>query len=326
MRPVSLTVVPSHNAAGEEATARPFIAECDAMRSVLATVARIAGNDAPVLVTGETGTGKGIIARAVHAASPRASRPFVSVNCAALPEPLLEMELFGSGKPAHPGGAPTRRGLFVEAQGGTLFLDEIGDLSAGIQAKLLHVLERAVVRPSGEKDPAPDVRLVTATHKNLHRAAEQGTFREDLLFRLDVMSIELPALRDRGADFTALAELAFKAAKARHPSSPVVEIGDEAMERLRAHRWPGNIRELEAVIERLVAVGNRSVVGVDDLPVRLVRPAPAPPFGGDVIPIRTLQHLYARWALAELGGVRKRTAERLGVDVKTLAKWLAYDG
>jgi two-component system response regulator HydG len=300
------------------------IAESPGMRAALDVASRVAKTSAPVLITGETGTGKGIIARAIHAESERSSRSFVTVNCAALPESLLESELFGHLKGAFTGAVNGRPGLFADAHGGTLFLDEIGDMALGVQAKLLDVLERGVVRPVGaEKERAVDVRIIAATHRDLRDSAEKGIFRQDLLFRLDVVPVEIPPLYTRRDDIVTLAELFLKDAKGRHPTSVVTALSPGVLQRFCTYRWPGNVRELKHLVERVVVLGQQAVVEERDLPATLLSSdAASPTFTGQVIPVRKLQRIYAQWALEQLGGLRGRTAEQLGVDAKTLAKWL----
>jgi two-component system response regulator HydG len=301
------------------------VAESAAMRAALDVCARVAPTDAPVLITGETGTGKDVFARAIHGQSARAARPFVSVNCAALPETLLESELFGHVKGAFTGALSARAGLVAEADGGTLFLDEIGDMALAVQAKLLHVLERGVVRPVGsEKERAVDVRVIAATHHDLKGAAERGDFRQDLLFRLDVVPLELPPLYARREDVAPLAAQFLREARERHPSSPVVALSPAVLRRFASYRWPGNVREMKHLVERLVLLGRGAEVEESELPVAMLDQAQqAPAFSGEVLPIRRLQRLYAQWALQQSDGMRGRTAEKLGVDAKTLAKWLA---
>ena len=302
-----------------------FVGTSPAMRAVLDVVQRIAGTDAPVLLGGETGTGKGMVAKMLHGEGARASGPFVTVNCAALPEPLLESELFGHTKGAFTGATQDRAGLFTEANGGTILLDEIGEMPLPLQAKLLHVLESHTVRPVGASRERPvDVRVVSATHRDLREAVRAGTFREDLLYRLDVVPIRLPPLRERREDVPLLAEHFLAAARARYPNSPVERLSREALGKLLDYRWPGNVRELAHLMERLVLLGRRPEIGLDELPVsvREAEPPRGMSFGEGVIPIRELQRRYAAWALQECGGHRGRTAERLGIDPKTLGKWL----
>jgi two-component system response regulator HydG len=319
----------------EQGGVPPILGQSAAMKKVFDVVERVASVDVPVLVLGETGTGKGLLAQTLHARSPRAAMPFVSVNCAALPDALLESELFGHAKGAFTGATSARAGLFVEADGGTLVLDEIGELPLALQAKLLHALERGTVRPVGEShERKVDVRIIAATHRDLHGAAQRGTFREDLLYRLDVVTIELPALRQRREDIPALIDHFLRVALQRYEHSSVARIAPDAMERLVAYRWPGNVRELAHTIERLVLLGRGAEVSVADLPTAITAAANSAEsmeptgagearFGGDVVPIRELQRQYAAWALASLGGNRSRTAERLGIDRGTLARWLA---
>jgi two-component system response regulator HydG len=306
---------------------RNIIGSSRAMQAVLDVIARVADSPLPVLITGETGTGKGLIARAIHGESPRSEGPFVTVNCAALPENLLESELFGHVKGAFTGATTARPGLFTEATGGTLFLDEIGDMALPLQAKLLHVIESESVRPVGaEKEHAVDVRIVAATNRDLRAAVQEGKFREDLLYRLDVVTIEAPPLRHRREDIVELAEHFLAEAKARHASSPVERLSRDTVDRLLAWSWPGNVRELAHVIERLVVLGRSAEIQASDLPASLSDERHAEGglvFRGDVIPVRELQRRYAAWALEQLGGHKGRTADRLGIDGKTLAKWLA---
>jgi two-component system, NtrC family, response regulator HydG len=295
------------------------------LQAVLDVVERVAESPVPVLITGETGTGKGLVARAIHAESHRTG-PLVPVNCAAIPENLLESELFGHVKGAFTGAASSRPGLFTEASGGTLFLDEVGELALPLQAKLLRVIEAGAVRPVGaEKEHAVDVRIVAATNRDLREAVRAGKFREDLLYRLDVVTIEVPPLRHRREDVLFLAEHFLADARRRHPDSPVVRLSPSVAERMTSYDWPGNVRELQHVIERMVVLGTKVEVGVEDLSAHLLdgEKVAGLSFRGQVIPFRDLQKRYAAWALDQCGGHRGRTAERLGVDAKTLAKWLS---
>jgi two-component system response regulator HydG len=297
-----------------------------AMGAVRERIQRVADAPAPVIILGETGTGKGLVARALHADSQRAGRAFVSLNCAALPEQLLESELFGYVKGAFTGAVADRAGLFSEADGGSLFLDEIGEMPPSLQAKLLHVLESGTVRPVGAaKQIEVDVRIIAATHRNLGRAVREGTFREDLLYRLDVVSIALPPLRDRRDDIPELLDHFLAEARRKYPQTPVTGLSAGALTRLKGHAWPGNVRELAHTVEKLVLLGRAAEIGVEDLRDLLDHGAEAPgrfEFHGDIIPLRDLERRYASWALAKTGGHRAKTAEKLGVDPKTLRKWL----
>jgi two-component system response regulator HydG len=306
-----------------------LVAKSIAMRDVFDIASRIAEADTPVLIMGETGTGKSALARAIHTTSARAAMPFVAVNCAALPETLLESELFGHVKGAFTGATSARAGLFAEADGGTLLLDEVGEMSPALQAKLLHVIETGTVRAVGaSKERQVRVRIVAATHRDLRERAHAGSFREDLLYRLDVVAIEIPALRHRREDIPLLIERLLADAKSRHPASSVERFSPEAMARLMDHAWPGNVRELAHAIERVVLLGRAAEVAASELPPTVTG---APPPGlpamveGDVIPFREVQRRYATWALERFGGHRARTAEALGVDKKTLAKWLSSE-
>jgi two-component system response regulator HydG len=249
----------------------------------------------------------------------------VVVNCAALPETLLESELFGYVKGAFTGAASDRPGLFREADGGTLLLDEIGEMALGLQAKLLHVIEQGRIRPVGSsKDKEIDVRVLAATHRNLHEAAREGTFRQDLLYRLDVLSVTVPPLRERREDLPELITHFFEQARAKYPQGVPERVSSPAMERLLAYAWPGNVRELGHLMEKVVLLGRSPLVAVEDLPPAVLQPAVATPeFAGMVIPIRDLQRRYAAWALAQLGGHKGKAAEQLGIDAKTLYKWLS---
>jgi two-component system, NtrC family, response regulator HydG len=295
------------------------------MRNVRELVNRVAAVPVPVLILGETGTGKSLVAQAIHAESPRANRPFVVVNCAALPESLLESELFGYIKGAFTGANSDRPGLFREASGGTLFLDEIGEMAPGLQAKLLRVIEQGTIRPVGAtKEEQVDVRLVVATHRNLRQAAKVGTFREDLLYRLDVISIQMPALRDRREDLPELIAYFLQQARTKYPAALPEKLSREALDCLLAYDWPGNVRELAHVLEKVVLLGRTATVSLDDVPdsVRNAERKAPTDFQGEIIPIRDLQRRYANWALGQLGGHKGKTAEKLGIDAKTLWKWL----
>jgi two-component system response regulator HydG len=311
-------------------TVGALVHESAAMRAVVDVIERVSSSSVPMLLLGETGTGKSIVARAIHDAGPRADKAFVTVNCAALPEQLLESELFGHLKGAFTGAHNARRGLFAEADGGTILLDEIADMASPVQAKLLHVLERGVVRPVGaEREIDVDVRVIAATNRDLRADVASGRFREDLLFRLDVVSLELPPLRARSDDIVALAAHFFDEAKARHPKSPVERLGRDVMDAFLRASWPGNVRELKHVVERLVVLGKGADATLADVPSALVDAkagaanAISAVFSGDVVAMRKMQRSYAQWAFAALGGNKARTAEKLALDVKTLSKLLA---
>jgi DNA-binding NtrC family response regulator len=306
-----------------------LVGRSTAMRAVFEVLARVADADVPVLLTGETGTGKTTIAAALHARSARASAPFVAVNCAALPEQLLESELFGHTRGAFTGATQASPGLFAEADQGTLFLDEIGELQPALQAKLLHVIERGVVRPvGGTRERRVNTRILAATNLDLAAAVRDGEFREDLYYRLALVVLEVPPLRERREDIPLLVEQAFSAARRRYPTAVPRRIGDEVMAAFLAYRWPGNVRELAHLVERLVLLSRSEVIGPADLPRGFGSEGPeAPPDGpslGDaVLPLREVQRRYARWAVAQHGGVKAHAARALGVDIKTLGKLIS---
>lgn len=321
-------IVALREAARRHREGRTLIAESAGMREVLDTVERVARAEAPILVLGETGTGKGRIAEELHARSSRASKPFVSINCAAIPESLLESELFGHVKGAFTGASDSRPGLFVEANGGTLFLDEIGDLALGLQAKLLHVLERGAVRPVGSSNEKPvDVRIVAATHRSLRHRVTTGEFREDLLYRLDVVSIELPPLRQRLDDLPMLIEAFLQEAKSKHPDRLAERFSPDVLRVFYDYAWPGNVRELAHVVERCVLLARRPAIGIEDLPpaMNARRTDSEPTFSGEILPLRELKRRYVAWACERFGGDRHAAAESLAIDARTLAGMLHGD-
>jgi two-component system response regulator HydG len=304
------------------------VGQSDAMRAACSLAARVADASTPVLLLGETGTGKGLIAHSLHAQSRRAARPFVTINCAAVPDQLLETELFGHVRGAFTGATAHRVGLLEEADGGTLFLDEIGEMPMPLQAKLLDVLERGVVRAIGSnKEKTLDVRIVAATHRDVRRQAAAGEFREDLLFRLDVVTITIPPLRDRRDDLPELVAHFLGLARRKHDQSPVRRIPPPVFDRLMRHDWPGNVRELANVVERLVVLGAAEAASAEDLPEGFGTGGSASPgFSGGVLPLQDMERRYARWALGQLGGRKMATAEKLEIDRKTLARLLGEPG
>ena len=252
-----------------------LIGQSPAMAQVFETVARVAGSSTTVLLTGESGTGKEVVARALHASSARAHSPFVPVNCAAIPEQLLESELFGHEKGAFTGATSRRRGRFERAHGGTLFLDEIGDMSLVLQAKLLRVLEDGSVESLGSEAPTMvDVRAVAATNRDLSEAIASGTFREDLYYRLAVVELAVPPLRERGDDIRRLA-LHFAALFGERHGRPIRGISARALQRLESYEWPGNVRELRNVVDRAVMLCRGDVITSGSL-----RLGPAAPNAG----------------------------------------------
>ena len=300
---------------------QPLIAADPAMRRLLALAERVAQSDGTVLISGESGTGKEVVARHVHAHSPRAEGPFLAVNCAAIPESMLESMLFGYEKGAYTGAHQARPGKFEQACGGTLLLDEISEMDIALQAKLLRVLqEKEVERLGGSRLIPLDVRVLATTNRRLAAAVRDGLFREDLYYRLNVLPLQVPALRERPQDIAALAEAFLQ----RHaPAGRVPLIGADARERLLAHGWPGNVRELENCMQRaaLLAVGETLGAADIDFGETLEAPAEAaPPLEGD---LRERERQIIIDALRASGGSRKGAAERLGISPRTLRYKLA---
>jgi DNA-binding NtrC family response regulator len=295
------------------------------MQEVFGLIRRLSGSSVNVLVTGESGTGKELVARAIHYNSPRSKRAFVAVNCAAIPDQLLESELFGYKRGAFTDARSDRQGMFVEADGGTLFLDEIGDLSPALQAKLLRVLAEREIRPLGATRPEKiDVRVISATHQDLQAGMRAGTFREDLYYRLNVLQLHLPALRDRAEDLLPLCEHFLHRASERS-EKPITGFSQAATKVLLSHSWPGNVRELENVIERAVALCDGPQITPQDLPQTLRERRPTDLVGYALQRNMTLQELEREFILRvmkEEGGNKTRAASRLGLDRKTLYRKL----
>ena len=286
-------------------------------------IARVAALDTTVLIQGETGTGKELVARAIHYTGPRADRPFVVIDCAAIPEPLFESELFGHERGAFTGAITTRRGLLETAQGGTCFLDEVSELSGALQAKLLRVLQDRVLRRVGGNDPIPvDVRLVAATNRDLRKRVEDGLFREDLYYRLNGVTIAVPALRERGDDVAVLAEH-FARKYAPVAGKSVEGFAPDTLEALRAYAWPGNVRELEHAIERAVALARSPLLLPEDLPADVrAQAARVPELPQKRMTLAELKHWYVALVLDEADGNKVRAAELLGIDRRTLYRIL----
>jgi two-component system response regulator HydG len=298
-----------------------------AMKRVYELLDRVAETDASVLITGESGTGKEVVAHALHNRSRRASQPFVPVNCAAVPEALLESELFGHVKGAFTDARTARPGLFVKASGGTLFLDEIGELPLALQPKLLRALQERVVRPVGSDTEVPfDVRLITATNRDLETAVEERRFREDLFYRINVIHVALPPLRARGSDVLLLAQH-FVEHHAKVFAKAVTGIATPAAEKLAAYSWPGNVRELQNCLERAVALTRFDEITVDDLPdkirdykrTQLVLAGDDP---GELVPMAEIERRYVLRVLEAVGGSKTIAAQTLGMDRKTLYRKL----
>jgi DNA-binding NtrC family response regulator len=298
-----------------------------ALRDVVELIRRVSDSDATVLVTGESGTGKELISRAVHDLGPRKDRPFVAINCAAVPAGLLESELFGHVKGAFTDAKRSRPGLFVQASGGTVFLDEIGEMPMEMQPKLLRVLQERKVRPVGSEEELPvDTRVVCATNRDLEAEVESGRFREDLFYRVNVVGIRVPPLRERGSDILVLAQhfatrIAERTGKTPHSISP------EAGRRMLDYDWPGNVRELENCIERAVALCRGAEISVDDLPEKVRAHEPSRMIVGgddasDLVTLAEMERRYVRKVLGAVGGNKSQAARVLGIDRRSLYRRL----
>ncbi|MBI3131320.1 MAG: sigma-54-dependent Fis family transcriptional regulator [Acidobacteria bacterium] len=307
----------------------------ETLRRVQALVGKVARADTGVLLTGESGTGKEVVARLIHRYSERSRGPFIAVNCGALPENLLESELFGFEKGAFTGANALKRGLFEEASGGILFLDEIGEMPLPLQVKLLRVIQERMVRRLGSATERPvDVRIIAATNRNLRERAEKGAFREDLYYRLNILHIELPPLRERPEDLPLLAEHFIRRFCAKLGKPPMT-LHPETLEFLRQHRWPGNVRELENLMERCVALNPGGPITRDLLPDDLLQPdgrgravelaIPAEGFDVEAY-LKALRGFFLRRALDEVSGVKTRAGKRLGMNFRAYRYWLAELG
>jgi len=298
-----------------------IIGESEAMQAVFDIVRRAVPLETTVLVQGESGTGKELVARHIHFAGPRRDRPFIVVNCAAIPDTLVESELFGHEKGAFTGAEKAREGKFETANGGTIFLDEIGDMQIESQAKLLRVLQDGLVERVGSGKERPvDVRVIAATNRDLEDAVAHGAFREDLFYRLDVLRIVLPPLRDRIDDLPVLIGH-FRDKLAKRIGKPAPEISADVLECMRRYRWPGNVRELEHTLEQLFILTDAPVLEVEHLPEKLREATGEPseyalPQGGIVL--EDLEQELIRQALQRSGGRIKEAAELLGLTYKTL--------
>jgi two-component system response regulator PilR (NtrC family) len=299
------------------------------MRAIFELIQTVAPQSSRVLITGESGTGKELVARAIHENSSRSNGPFITINCGAFPETLLESELFGYMKGAFTGANENRRGLFAAAHGGTLFMDEIGNMSPAMQVKLYRVLQEGKVRPLGSTEEVDvDVRVIAATNKDLEKAIAEGHFREDLFYRLSVIPIHLPALRERRDDIPLLARH-FLEQFAKTMEKPVRGVSPEAMRRLESYEWPGNVRELENTMERAVALEAGPEISLGVLPDRVAgysTSAAASPNGSFTMPVggldfeqemAQLERRYLQVALEAAGGVRTRAAELLKISYRS---------
>jgi len=311
------------------------------MRQIFELIETIAPQSSRVLITGESGTGKELVARAIHENSARSKKPFITINCGAFPETLLESELFGYVKGAFTGANENRRGLFQAADGGTLFMDEVGNMSLTMQVKLYRVLQEGKVRPIGSTEEEDvDVRVIAATNKDIEKEIAEGRFREDLYYRLSVIPIQLPPLRERREDIPLLART-FLERYRTEMSRPIEGIEPKAMQRLEAYEWPGNVRELENTIERAVALETETRVTVEGLPERIVRYYQERRDGSEpverevLIPdggvdleqqISEIERRYLLAALECSGGVRVRAADLLKMTYRSFRHYAKKHG
>ena len=299
------------------AAAKHFVAGSEAMQHVLELAARVAPLDTTVLVYGESGTGKEFIVKLIHDQSPRATAPFVSINCAALTETLLESELFGHVRGAFTGAVREKAGLFEVAGNGTIFLDEIGEMAPTVQAKLLRALqEREIRRVGGERNIKINARVVAATNRDLRAAVDAGTFREDLYFRLGAFIIEVPPLRERREDIPPLVH-SFMVRAASRMKKDVEAVSADAMSALMNYRWPGNVRELEHAIERAVILANAANLRVRDLPPEVTQKSRRRS-GDDTLDLQEQERTSIERALERFGGNRRKAAEALNISTVTL--------
>jgi DNA-binding NtrC family response regulator len=304
-----------------------LVGQSPAMQEAYDLIERVAAVDATVLVTGESGTGKEVVARTIHERSHRRGGPFVAINCAAMPETLLESELFGHAKGAFTDARTAEAGLFNRASRGTIFLDEIGDMPLGLQPKLLRVLQERTVRPVGGRDEVPvDVRVVVATNRDLESAIEEGRFREDLYYRINVVHIPLPPLRARSGDILPLAHH-FLSHFASRAGKSVTGIAPAAAQKLAAYGWPGNVRELQNCMERAVALTRFDQIGVDDLPEKIreylrshVLVTSDDP--SELVPLEEVERRYIARVMEAVGGNKTAAARILGIERKRLYRML----
>jgi two-component system response regulator AtoC len=314
-------------AVNESARFDDMVGSSPAVLKMCDLVARVADTEATVLVTGESGTGKELVAKALHSRSSRRDGPFIAINCAAMPESLLESELFGHVRGAFTDARSARQGLFVRATGGTILLDEIGEMPAGMQAKLLRAIQERAVRPvGGDEEQSFDARIVAATNRDLETEVEEHRFREDLFYRINVVRIQVPPLRTRAGDILLLAQhfLERYAAQSRRP---VEGMTSAAADKLLSYGWPGNVRELQNCIERAVALAQYSHVGVDDLPekVRHFKAARIDVETNDpaeLLPMEEVERRYIAKVLEAVGGNKTLAAQALGFDRRTLYRKL----
>jgi len=306
----------------------PIIGRSLAMRRVMTLVDQVAPSSASILIAGESGTGKEIVARAIHDLSSRCDGPFIALNCAAIPEALIESELFGHERGAFTGADKRRAGCFELGEGGTLFLDEIGEMKFDLQAKLLRVLEdHKVRRVGGNAEVSVDVRVLAASNRDLASAARDSKFREDLYYRLNVFTVQLPPLRERPEDIPLFVDH-FLGELEAPPNKVVTGIGAGCLEALKAYAWPGNVRELRNVIERALIVTRGPLISIEDLPPAFNATRPTTPSFEIRLgtPLHEVELELAQRTIAFTGGNKSEAARMLGISLKTLYNWLKADG
>jgi transcriptional regulator with PAS, ATPase and Fis domain len=332
-----LSQPPVESSATDMEAANRMVGDSSRMRAVRALIVKLADSDSTVLITGESGTGKELAARAIHNLSPRRHEPFVPVNCGAIPEELLESELFGHVKGAFTGAINARQGRFQLANGGTLFLDEIGEMSPKLQIKILRIIQERQCEPVGSDRPLPvDVRIVAATHRDLQLAVREGKFREDLFYRLNVLPLDLPSVREREGDIVLLIRH-FLRFHGRRKGKPVLQVEPKAMAAMEAYSWPGNVREIENLVERLVVLSEDGVIRVSDLPDYVLEnttpnrkvsvPVTLPAEGVDLDGfLETIEDGFIQQALQRTRGNKTLAAELLNLNRTTFIERLRKKG
>lgn len=305
-----------------------IIGESNGIKDVLALISKVAQNDVTVLITGESGTGKEMVAEAIFQNSPRKGKPFLKINCAAIPSELLESQMFGHERGAFTGAVSRQEGCFERADSGVLFLDEIGDMSLITQTKLLRVLHDHEFERIGGKDTIKvDIRVLAATNKDLQEEIRKGRFREDLYYRLNVVEIKIPPLKDRMEDLSLLVDFFLKCFSAKYKKEGL-KISENALRLLSSYDWPGNIRELRNVIERAVVLSRQSVVEPEDFPEKMRRGSSIDlrQSGEDqILTLEEMERMYVRKVLELTGGNKLQAARLLNIDPKTLRTKLSYD-